>query len=187
VAEAARDLDVGLLVMAAGFGSSGPLVAADPVAEANMVDVNCRATLLLTQALGARLAVRRRGGIVLMSSLLAFQGVPRAANYAATKAYVQALAEGLGRELADAGVDVIASAPGPVRSGFAARAGLRMSVALAPADVARATLAALGRRRTVRPGWLSWLLESSLAPLPRPLRTRILGQVMAGMTAHQRA
>jgi len=33
-----------------------------------------------------RFAARRRGGLVLMSSLLTFHGVPRAANYAATKA-----------------------------------------------------------------------------------------------------
>ena len=43
-----------------------------------------------------------------MSSLFAFQGVPRAANYAATKAYVQSLAEGLRIELAPHGVDVVA-------------------------------------------------------------------------------
>lgn len=177
-------LEVGLLIAAAGYGTSGPLIDSDPLVEAGMIDVNCRVPLMLARHFGRRFVAQRRGGIVLFSSLLAFQGVPRAANYAATKAYVQTLAEGLHRELAPHGVDVVASAPGPVHSGFAARANLRMGVALEPRAVARATLKALGRRVTVRPGWLSWGLEASLAPLPRALRVRILALVMAGMTAH---
>jgi short-subunit dehydrogenase len=120
-----------------------------------------------------------------MSSLLAFQGVPKAACYAATKAFVQTFAEGLRRELDGSGVDVIASAPGPVRSGFEARANMRMSAAAEPSAVARATLAGLGRSGTVRPGVLSKVLEASLAPLPRWGRSRILAVVMGGMTAHQ--
>jgi short-subunit dehydrogenase len=42
---------------------------------------------------------RGRGGIVLLSSIVAFQGAPNAAHYAATKAYVQTLSEGLHVEL----------------------------------------------------------------------------------------
>jgi short-subunit dehydrogenase len=128
------------------------------------------------------MVARGRGGLVLMSSLLAFQGVPRAANYAATKAYIQSLAEGLRKELAPHGVDVIASAPGPIHSGFARRAGMSMSMGQRPSAVARTTLLALGRRATVRPGWLSKLLELSLAFLPRRGRSWILARVMAGMT-----
>jgi len=63
-------------------------------------------------------------------------------------------------------VHVVASAPGPIRSGFAERADLTMSLSLEPEVVARLTLRALGRRRTVRPGWLSKLLGGSLALLP---------------------
>jgi len=108
--------------------------------------------------------------------------VPRAANYAATKAYVQSFAEALRLELRPLGVDVIASAPGPIRSGFAARASMTMSLAQTPHDVAAATLGALGRRGTVRPGWLSKFLEVSLMCLPRRGRVRIMGVVMAGIT-----
>lgn len=177
--------EVGLLVAAAGFGTSGPLLASRLEDELAMIDVNCRAVVALCRHYGEAMAARRRGGIVLMSSLLAFQGVPRAANYAATKAFVQTLAEGLNRELAPHGVAVLASAPGPIRSGFGARANMRMGLAQTPADVAPATLRALGRRGTVRPGWLSKALEGSLALLPRLYRTRILRLVMGGMTRHQ--
>jgi short-subunit dehydrogenase len=177
-------LDVGLLVAAAGFGTSGAFLDVSLEDELAMIDVNCRAVVALAQAFGARLARRRRGGLVLFSSVVAFQGVPRATTYAATKAFVQTFAEGLGAELRPFGVDVLASAPGPVHSGFAARASMTMGAALSPEEVARGTLHALGRRRTTRPGGLSKVLGFSLLMLPRQARTRIMGLVMAGMTRH---
>ena len=183
IARQTSDLEVGLLVAAAGFGVSGPFVDNDIDAELNMIDVNCRALAQLTHAFARRFVSRGRGGVVLMSSLVAFQGVPRAANYAATKAYVQTLAEGLHDELAAFGVDVLASAPGPVKSGFGQRAGMRIVSGQTPDEVAEATLKALGRRTTVRPGFLAKALEASLMALPRGGRVKMMGRVMAGLTA----
>lgn len=179
------DLEVGLLAACAGFGTSGPFLETSIEEERAMLDVNCGAVLALSHDFAKRFVARGRGGLVLMSSIVAFQGVPRAAHYAATKAWVQTLAEGLRLELAPHGVDVLASAPGPVASGFARRADMRMGTALAPSRVGGATLAALGHGTTVRPGWLSKLLGYSLAMLPRIARTRVMTAVMHGMTRHQ--
>jgi short-subunit dehydrogenase len=151
-----------------------------------MLEVNCYAPLYHCVHFGQRFRARGRGGIILMSSLVGWQGTPWATHYAATKAYVQALAEGMHVELKPAGVDVLASAPGPVHSGFASQADMRMGAAAAPADVARASLAALGRRTTVVPVLLSRLLTYSLAILPRMVRTRVMGSVMHRMTKHQK-
>lgn len=181
VLEAVRDLDVGLLVAAAGFGTSGLLLDQPLAAELDMIDVNCRSVVALTHPIGRRLRARGRGGIVLMSSLVAFQGVPRAANYAATKAFIQSLAEGLRTELKPHGVAVLASAPGPIASGFAARAHMQMGMSQPPTVVAGETLDALGRKTTVRPGLLVKVLESGLMVLPRWGRVRVLTQVMKGM------
>jgi uncharacterized protein len=117
-----------------------------------------------------------------MSSIVGFQGMPNAAHYAATKAYVQTLAEALHFELAPLGIDVLASAPGPTRSGFAERAGMRMNKALQAKDVVLPTLSALGHRPTVLPGLLTKALTFSLWPLPRSKRVMIMGRVMKGMT-----
>lgn len=185
--QATAALDVGMLVAAAGYGTSGPLIGNALADELDMLDVNCRAVLALAHGFGRRFAARGRGALVLMSSLVAFQGVPRAANYAATKAYVQTLAEGLALELKPHGVDVLAVAPGPVRSGFGQRARMRISAGQTPDSVARGVMAALGRSGTVRPGLLSKLLEASLMPLPRRGRTRIMARIMAGMTGHRDA
>lgn len=175
---------MGLLVASAGFGTSGPFLEGALEQELGMIDVNCRALAELSHVFGNRFVARKRGGLVLMSSLVAFQGVPRAANYAATKAYVQSFAEGLQLELAPHGVDVLASAPGPVHSGFTARASMTMGFAQTPREVAGSTLAALGKTGTVRPGLLAKLLELSLQFLPRWGRVRMMGLVMSGMTRH---
>jgi uncharacterized protein len=180
--QATEDLDAGLLIAAAGFGTSGDFIEAGLANELAMIDLNCRSVAALCHVFGNRFAQRRRGGIVLMSSIVGFQGVPRAANYAATKAYVQSLAEGLRFELAPRGVDVLACAPGPVRSGFAARASMVMGFAQTPRDIAAPTLLALSRGGTVRPGWLAKALEFSLKLLPRWGRVRMMKLIMAGMT-----
>ena len=178
-------LPVGLFVAAAGFGTSGQFLDNPAEVETNMLTVNCLAVADLTHFFGNAFRQRGRGGLILFSSLLAFQGVARAANYAASKAYVQTLAEALRTELKPSGVDVLACAPGPVATGFAARADMKMGLALSPGQIATETLAALGKTTTVRPGWLSKLLEYSFLGQPRMLRSFILNKVMDGMTRHQ--
>lgn len=173
--------EIGLLVAAAGFGSIGPFIACDPEAEAAMVDLNCRAVVGLAHGFGARMAARGRGGMVLFGSLVGFQGAPNAATYAATKGFVQSFGEALAVELRGQGVDVLTLAPGPVASGFAARAGMRLGPTDRPDAVARSALAALGRRTRSRPGLVGKALGWSLATVPRALRVRIMGRIMQGM------
>ncbi|GAB2523024.1 SDR family NAD(P)-dependent oxidoreductase [Spirosoma aerophilum] len=180
------DLPVGLLIASAGFGTSGPLINGTLTDELAMVRVNCESLLAVTYHFAKRFSGQGRGGIVLLSSLVAFQGVPYSANYAATKAYVQSLAEGLARELRPRGVSVLAAAPGPVMSGFGARANMRMNMALTPQQVGIPILEALGRQTTVLPGFLTKLLTYSLRMVPRWAKVRIMEQVMGGMTQHQR-
>jgi uncharacterized protein len=175
-------LPIGLLVAAAGFGSVGPFLDLDAATEANMVDVNCRSVVQLTHGLATRMAAQGRGSVVLFSSVVGFSGAPYSATYAATKGFVQSFAEGLAVELRPRGITVLSVAPGPVGTGFAARAGMQMGKAEAPETVARVSLRALAAGGTVRPGFLAKLLGWSLAAMPRWGRVRLLGQIMKGMS-----
>ena len=172
---------VGLVVAAAGFGSVGAFLDQDVTSEVNMVDLNCRSVVALSYGFGRRMAAQRRGGIVLFGSLVGFNGAPFSATYAATKGFVQSFAEGIAAEMRPQGVSVLSVAPGPVGTGFAARAGMQMGQAATPEMVARSALAALGRRTTVRPGFLAKFLGWSLAMLPRWGRVRVMGVIMKGM------
>src|SRR3712207_3357849 len=86
VEAATGDLDVGLLVAAAGFGTSGPFLGSSLEAELEMLDVNCRAPLRMSLHFGRRFAAHGRGGVVLIGPLVGVQGTPNAGPYAATQA-----------------------------------------------------------------------------------------------------
>jgi short-subunit dehydrogenase len=186
ILQASQGLNIGLLVVSAGYGTSGNFTDSSLHAEINMLRVNCEALLSLTHYYSQQFAQQKRGGIILMSSMVAFQGTPYAANYAATKAYVQTLAEALAVELKPKGIDVLAAAPGPVESGFSQRANMKMSMSLTPQEVGVPILKALGRKTTALPGLLTKLLVFSLRTVPRWGKVKIMAKVMGGMTAHQR-
>ena len=152
-----------------------------------MLKVNCEAVLSLTHYYSQQFAQQKRGGIILLSSMVAFQGTPYAANYAATKAYVQSLAEALAVELKPYGVAILAAAPGPVETGFGQRANMKMSMSLTPSQVGVPILRALGRQSTVLPGLLTKLLVYALRMVPRWGKIKIMEKVMGDMTKHQRS
>lgn len=186
IIQTTQGLHVGLLVVSAGYGSSGNFIDSSLHSEINMLRVNCEALLSLTHYYSQQFVQQKRGGIILMSSMVAFQGTPYAANYAATKAYVQILAEALATELKPKGIDVLAAAPGPVDSGFSQRANMKMSISLTPQQVGVPILQALGKKTTVLPGFLTKLLVYSLRTVPRWGKIKIMEKVMGGMTEHQR-
>jgi short-subunit dehydrogenase len=179
------ELPIGLFVASAGFGTSGQFVNSQLEKEIRMLKVNALALLMLTHYFARKFAEQKRGGIILMSSIVGFQGVPHAAHYAATKAYVQSIGEGLHYELKPYNVDVLAAAPGPVNSGFAAAAHMELGNVLKPSDIGIPILKALGRKPTVFPGRLTKILILGLRTVPRWGKIRIMKLVMGGMTKHQ--
>lgn len=179
--------DLGLIVLSAGFGTSGYFVKGNLENEKKMLQVNCESILTLVTAFSNRFVQQRRGGIVLFSSVVAFQGTPYSAHYAATKAYIQVLGEGLYEELKMHNVDVTLAALGPVKSGFESKANLKMNFSMLPSQVAIPILKGIGKNSIVYPGFLSKLLIFSLKTAPRKLKVKIMGLVMGGMTKHQRS
>lgn len=184
--QSCEGLPIGLLVNNAGYGLSGLFVDSSLPAQRDMLRVNCEAVMVLSHYFAQKFKQRGRGGMVFLSSLVAFQGVPYAAHYAATKAYVQSLAEGLAAELRPLGIDVLSAAPGPVDSGFAQRADMNMGKNPLPEQIALPILRALGRRLHVVPGAKSKFLTYSLRLAPRSIRVAILHKIMSGFTRHQR-
>jgi len=179
------EIPIGLFIAAAGMGTFGTFLKASQEREIEMLQVNGLSVLLLTHYFARKFAEQKRGGIILLSSIVAFQGVPNAAHYAATKAYVQSLAEGLYHELKPFGVDVLAAAPGPVNTGFAKVADMEMGNVLKPSDIAVPILKSLGRKSTSFPGRLTKILLLGLRTVPRWGKVRIMKKVMGGMTKHQ--
>ena len=179
-------LPIGLIVLNAGFGTSGKFIDSDINTELNLVDLNCKTLMKMTHHFANKMINEsREGSIVLLSSMVAFQGVPNAANYSASKAYVQSFGEALQRELKSHNINVLCVAPGPVNTGFSERANMRMNMALSPKDIAVPIIKSMGKRKTIFPGALTKFLVFNLRLVPRSVKVSIMGKVMAGFTQHQ--
>jgi hypothetical protein len=124
---------------------------------------------------------RGHGGLVLVSSLAGLQEVPGLAAYSATKAFLISLAESLWSETRSAGVDVIVSCPGAVSTpGYELAARRPAPGTMSPAQVAAATLDALGRGFRVVPGRLNKVNAFALSRLlPRRAAIAIFGRATA--------
>ncbi len=143
ILDATASIDVGLLVSNAGFGTKGPFEKDDPAVMAEMLAVNCHATMMLAHGFVPRLKTRGKGGIVLTSSVEGLIGCPYSAVYSATKAFVNALGEALWGELTPEGIDILTLCPGATESEAAAKQGIdpaTMTNQQSPEEVARLTL-----------------------------------------------
>ena len=176
---ATQDLEVGLLVNNAGFGLTGEFLANDLQTEIEVLHLNCRAPLVLTHAYGKHMQNRRRGGIIFVSSIVGFVGVPTWSQYAATKGYDVVLAEGLAEELKKSGVDVLAVCPGFTRTDFLRKTTtFGRIVALDPDAVVRTALRNLGKRPRVTAGNLFKVILLTTRFQPRWLNTKIFKMVL---------
>ncbi len=88
----ARSVTIDILLNNAGYGLHGALLDTPIERTTDMIQLNITTLTELTYLFGRDMAARRSGHILLVASLMAFQAVPSYAAYAATKAYVLALA-----------------------------------------------------------------------------------------------
>ena len=166
-------LDIGLAIYNAAYAPVGELHVRPLSDLLQVIDVNVRGPLIFARTLAPRMAARGRGGIVLMSSLAGFQGAPRLAAYAASKAFNIVLGESLWRELKPHGVDVVVSCAGAVRTpGYATAAKGDAPGTLDASIVAEQTLTALGRGPHIVPGATNKLARFVMGRL-LPRRTAI--------------
>lgn len=179
-----RGLDVGVAIYNAAYAPVGPFVERSVDELLRVVDVNVRGPLVFARALVPAMLERRRGALVLMSSLAGNQGSPRIAAYAATKAFNTILGEGLWSELRPLGVDVVVSCAGAIRTpGYAKAASGDAPGTLDGAEVAARTLDALGRGPTVVPGATNQLARFVLGRvMPRRAAISIMGRSTKGLT-----
>lgn len=175
----ATGLDVGLLVLSAGFGSYGPFEETDPEAESRMVDLNCRAVVEELHAFLPDMVSRGRGGVILLASTAAYQPCPYWATYGATKAFNLMLGEALWAELKPKGIDVLALSPGYTKTEFQQAAHIDFGVGpeIDVDDVVRGALSALGKTPSAIPGAMNALMAWSNRIVPRSLAAKASAQM----------
>jgi 3-oxoacyl-[acyl-carrier protein] reductase len=105
------------LVNNAGMAVEGLLATQPDEALSEVIDVNLKGTLLLTKKyVRARLADRKSGNIVNISSIIGIRGYAGLAAYAATKAGLDGATRALARELGPKGFRVNSVLPGYMKT-----------------------------------------------------------------------
>jgi short-subunit dehydrogenase len=112
LAASCSELDIGLVVSNAGFGMKGAYTDHDVARMDDMLQLNCRAPMQLAHQLIPRLLKRERAGMIFTSSVEALMGFPYSVPYAASKAFVNSLCEGLWGEYSAQGIDILGLCPG---------------------------------------------------------------------------
>jgi uncharacterized protein len=171
-----RNLTIDVLVNNAGFADYGEFWNLDANKTAQMLHLNITTLTMLSRALLPGMVVRKKGRIMNVASTAAFMPGPLMSVYYASKNYVLALSEGLSEELAGTGVTVTALCPGPVETGFQARAAMEnskllknpMNPMMDSKDVAKQGIAALERgQRVIIPGFMNQILALVPRWVPR--------------------
>lgn len=181
-----RGITIEILINNAGHGLQGPFVESPLNATLAMVQLDVASLTAVTHVFAQDMRMRKRGKILLVASLLAYQGVQNFAVYAAAKAYVLRLGEALHRELKRDGVTVTTLCPGMSDTGFAAAAQQKLTPALKllmmqPAPVVRTGIRALQAGRiSVVSGWANKALVILTWATPRWLHQAFMSHAMNG-------
>jgi uncharacterized protein len=122
---AGRGLSVDVVVNNAGYGASGAFDKLDLQTQLNIIDLNVRALVELTHRFLPRILQTKRGGVLNVASIGAFQPGPYLAVYCATKAFVMSFTEALWEEARGTGVHITCFCPCITNTGFYARAGAK--------------------------------------------------------------
>jgi hypothetical protein len=179
-----RSIAVDILVNNAGHGLQGPFLDGQLDAALAMVQLDIASLTAITHVFAQDMRARGRGKILLVASLLAYQGVQNFAVYAAAKAYVLRLGEALHRELRRDGITVTAVCPGMSDTGFATAAQQKITPVLKllmmqPAPVVRAGIRALHAGRvSVVPGWANKAAVIFVWATPRWVHQAIFSRIM---------
>jgi uncharacterized protein len=179
-----RDIAIDILINNAGHGLQGPFLGSELDEALAMVQLDVASLTAVTHVFAQDMRRRGRGKILLVASLLAYQGVQNFAVYSAAKAYVLRLGEALHRELKRDGITVTALCPGMSDTGFATAAKQKITpmlklLMMQPAPVVRAGIRALhAGRMSVVPGLANKAMVIFTWATPRWLHQAILSRAM---------
>lgn len=179
-----KKINVDVLVNNAGFGLLGQFGYSDPAEQINMLDLNVMAPVRLTTLFLPAMLEKKSGRILNIASTAGFQPGPFMSGYYASKAFLVNFTAGLAEEVRDRGVTVSVLCPGPMATGFRARAGIKQPTLFA-------TLADIDSRITARsgfeglmagkgiiiPGFFNKLGMLAGRIMPMTLMARILGSI----------
>ena len=173
---------IALLVNNAGVATAGDFHAAALTDQVGSVRLNVDAVVRLTYQVLPPMLRERRGAIINVASVVAFQPFPHFAVYAASKAFVLSFTEAVAEEVRGSGVRILAICPGAARTEitvFAHNDGLLGTFpSLTPEEIVGTALGAVAAGRVVKiVGWANRVLVFMNRVMPRAAIRRVMGAV----------
>jgi short-subunit dehydrogenase len=174
--------EIGLVVMNAGMEATGHFTKIPLEDHTLQTRLNIDVPMRMARLFGENMVERGCGGLIFVSSLFGYQGVPLVANYAASKGYILALGEALNVEMNPSGVDVLVLSPGLTDTDMPAQMPVdfnKMPITKSsPEVVVRKALRALGRKPTIVPGFINKFYAWENRLIPRSWPVKLFGSLM---------
>src|SRR3989441_5618217 len=189
LAEHTKDLDIGLVVSNAGTANPGEFLKLDRHLLEETLRLNTMSHLDIAHYFGGKLAVRRRGGLILVGAMGAENGIPCIANDGAAKAYVHSLGEALHYEFKPLGVYVTVLAAGVTNTEVLEKFGFDpKTMPMKPMSVEQCVSEGLNALRENRsriiPGRVNRIMNALVpASLARILEADLIGKGLARKSA----
>ncbi len=175
---------VNVLINNAGIGGTQRFTDSTIDYLDDMIQLNIRATTILTRLLLPELQKHRKAYLLNVSSLAAFSPVPYKTIYPATKAFIYHFTRGLEAELQDSNVQVCVLNPGPImtNSDVSKRINsqsfyIKLSI-MTPEEIAHIAIKKMFRGKSVIiPGFMSRLNAFLIRLLPEGIRIFVGTQI----------
>ncbi|MBT7903643.1 SDR family oxidoreductase [Candidatus Woesearchaeota archaeon] len=177
-----QKLPISILINNAGFGTYGLFHQTKLEKELNLIDLNIKGLTHLTKLFTQDFLKKKRGRILNVASMAAFQPGPYMAVYYASKAYVLNFSEGIAAELENTQVQISTLCPGATKSGFqkashSERAGVMQQKIMSARTVAKYAYKKFMKKKATRiiiPGFKNKLMAIGSKLTPRKMITRII-------------
>lgn len=136
--EQVTENNISVLINSAGFGLHGKFLEDDLDKQLEMIDLNIKATQILTKLFLGDMMKKNEGYILNIASTAAFSPGPLMASYFASKAYILRLTEAISEEVKKEGKNVYIGClcPGPVETSFNDKLGVKFNKAQKSDDLA---------------------------------------------------
>ncbi|MDT0676666.1 SDR family NAD(P)-dependent oxidoreductase [Autumnicola musiva] len=178
-----NNFKISILINNVGFGGNKHFLDADTGYIERMLDLNVKATSIITHQLLPNLLERKKSYVLNVSSMAALSPIAYKTVYPASKAYVYSFTRSLQNEFAEDPISFSVLNPGPIKtngdvSSRIDKQGLGARVLLIPpGEIARISLDQMFRRKKViKLNWahrLGWFL---LHVLPVSIKSAILSK-----------
>lgn len=181
---AAKGIAVDILVNNAGFGAFGLELEIPWEKTRQMLMLDIVALTHMTKVFARGMVERKRGWMLQIASIGAYQPTPTYAAYSAAKSYVRSYSQALNYELRGSGVSSTVISPGVTATEFLKVSGQRTTfyqralMMTSPQVAAIGIKAMLKRRYSVVPGFMNWLTAIFTFITPDPVNAHIAYQAM---------